>query len=72
VTGEAFMSKWRGKSVGDLYTYTRTNMPTGAGGSLPDAQYLAVVAYMLSENGAPAGGTPLDPDEAILGSLGIE
>ncbi|HSG57032.1 MAG TPA: PQQ-binding-like beta-propeller repeat protein, partial [Paracoccaceae bacterium] len=70
--GAAFLANWRGKSVGELYAYTRQSMPVGAGGSLPDAQYLAVIAYLLGENGFPAGATPLDPDEAILRSVGIE
>lgn len=72
ITGEAFLSKWRGRSVGDLYAYTRANMPTGAGGSLPTAQYLALVAFMLQANGYPAGQSALDSDEAILSSLGID
>lgn len=70
--GSAFVANWRGKSVADLYTYTRTSMPVGMGNSLPAAQYLALVALMLSENGYPAGQTPLDPDEAILRSIGID
>lgn len=72
IAGAAFLANWRGKSVGELYAYTREFMPTGSGGSLPDAQYLAVVAYILGENGFPAGASPLDPDEAILRSIGIE
>ncbi len=72
LTGGAFMAKWRGKSVGDLYTYTRQSMPVGAGGSLREAQYLALIAYLLQQNGFPAGAQPLDPDAAILRNLGIE
>lgn len=70
--GGAFLANWRGRSVGDLFTYTRQTMPVGMGGSLPDAQYLAVIAYLLSENGFPAGTSPLDNDEAILRSIGID
>ena len=72
VKGAAFLANWRGKSVGDLYDYTRTNMPTGAGGSLPDDEYLAVVAFLLEANGFPAGGQPLDPDMEMLRAIGIE
>lgn len=70
--GSAFLGNWRGKSVADLFSYTRGNMPVGAGGSLPQGQYLALVALLLSENGFPAGEGALDADEAILRSIGIE
>jgi PQQ-dependent dehydrogenase (methanol/ethanol family) len=69
--GGAFTGNWAGRSVGDLFAYTRDTMPVGAPRSLSDAQYLAVIAYLLGENGYPAGEQPLDPDEAILRALGI-
>lgn len=69
--GSAFLTNWQGRSVADLFNYTRRNMPVGAGGSLPDTQYLALVAYMLEVNGFPAGET-LDSDEAIMAAIGIE
>ncbi|GAA0271750.1 PQQ-binding-like beta-propeller repeat protein [Alteraurantiacibacter aestuarii] len=68
--GGAFMANWRGKSVGDLFAYTRGNMPVAAGGSLPDSQYLAVIAYLLEANDFPAGAA-LDPDQAMLAAIGI-
>lgn len=71
VRGGAFMANWRGSSVADLYSYTRTNMPVGMGGSLSDAQYLALVAYMLEVNGYPHGQA-LDGDEAIMAAIAIE
>ena len=72
VRGAAFMQHWRGRSVAELFAYTRDTMPPGAGGSLPDADYLAVVAYLLQANGYPEGEAPLDPDEALLGAIGID
>ncbi len=72
LTGGAFLTNWRGKSVGELYAQTRSSMPVGAGGSLPASQYLALIAYLLEQNGFPAGDAPLDPDEAILRAIGIE
>ncbi len=72
VAGAGFLGKWRERSVGELFAYIRDMMPTGAGRSLPDADYLAVTAHILEANGAPAGAEPLDPDEAILRAIGIE
>lgn len=72
LTGGAFLAKWRGKSVGDLFSYTRQSMPVGAGGSLPEAQYLALIAYLLDQNGFPAGSGALEPDGAMLSAIGID
>ncbi len=72
VRGEAFLASWRGKSVGELFAYTRDFMPPGAGGSLGDTDYLAVTAYLLEANGFAAGAEPLDLDEALLAAIGIE
>ncbi len=70
--GGAFIANWRGRSVGELFAYTRQSMPVGAGGSLPDRQYLALIAFLLEANGYPAGEEPLDPDEALLAAIGVE
>ena len=72
VAGAAFLSKWRGRAVGELFAYTREFMPPGAGGSLPDADYLALTAFILEANGFPAGAAPLESDAAILRAIGIE
>jgi hypothetical protein len=46
-------------------------MPAGAGGSLSDAEYQQVTAYLLQANEYPAG-KPLDLDEALMRAIGIE
>ena len=53
--GAAFLANWKGKTVTDLYAFVQRNMPPGAGGSLSDADYRAVVAYILQANGAKEG-----------------
>jgi alcohol dehydrogenase (cytochrome c) len=57
---------WPRRSLLDLLTYTRTNMPLGAAGSLPQADYLSVLAFMLRENGQLATGQALADDRAAL------
>ena len=57
--GEAFMRDWSGSDVGSLFARTKASMPPGAPGSLADAEYLDVVAYMLRVNDFPAGGEEL-------------
>ena len=71
LTGGAFMANWRGKSVAELFAYTRGNMPVGQGGSLPDSEYLALIAYLLQQNDFPAGADALDGDEAIMQAIGM-
>ncbi|HMD01769.1 MAG TPA: cytochrome c, partial [Candidatus Baltobacteraceae bacterium] len=42
-----------------LYQFTSTQMPADAPGSLSQAQYLAVTAFLISKNGLAPGSTPL-------------
>src|SRR5665213_4471626 len=60
--GPAFMQKFGGHSVRDLYEVTRTTMPTTKPGSLDAATYAALVAFMLEENAIVAGREPLPTD----------
>lgn len=71
VAGSAFMANWRGRSVGELFAYIRDFMPTGAGGSLSDEEYLHSTAYILQANRFPAG-EPMVAEEARLREIGIE
>lgn len=57
VAGADFVAGWKQKTTGDLLKYLR-GMPPG-GPALSDAAYLDVMAYLLDENGAAAGETPL-------------
>src|SRR5260370_13489025 len=60
--GPGFAAKWNDKSLTDLYTYTRQQMPKGNGDSLPGQQYADIVAFMLAQNGWPSGSIALSPD----------
>jgi mono/diheme cytochrome c family protein len=70
VQGAAFLASWRGRTLAELHAKVRT-MPPGAANSLPDADYLAVLAYLLEANGYPAG-QPLPGGEASLGGIGFD
>jgi alcohol dehydrogenase (cytochrome c) len=54
-----FMKTWGTKSTKELYAYIHQAMPLGRGGSLPDATYADILAFLLTANGATAGGTDL-------------
>jgi mono/diheme cytochrome c family protein len=62
LTGEKFWEGFTQKTVGDLLTYVRTNMPNGRGGSLPASTYNDLVALILKSNGFPAGMVELAPE----------
>lgn len=61
--GAAFISGWKGSTVGDLVAKIRRSMPDDAPASLTDQQYTDVVAFILGSNQYPAGKTEL-PIEA--------
>jgi mono/diheme cytochrome c family protein len=58
LAGEAFRALWAGRSVRALYDSSKT-MPPANPGSLPDAMYASIVAYVLQMNGYAAGETAL-------------
>jgi mono/diheme cytochrome c family protein len=57
--GERFARTFAGQDLKTLYTKIATTMPRGAPASLGDAVYLDIVAYVLRENGFPAGSGEL-------------
>jgi mono/diheme cytochrome c family protein len=62
LAGDKFWEGFTQKTVGDLLTYVRTNMPNGNGGSLSASTYNDLVALILKSNNFPAGGTELAPE----------
>ena len=71
-TGPAFMKSWQGRTVWDLYTFLKDNMPQSEPGALSDQEYIQVVTYMLSLNKMPAGDHDLAVDQAVLKSIRID
>lgn len=69
--GAAFKLKWGGAGgIGQLFSFLTTSMPLNAAGSLPKADYVATIAYLLRESGYPAGNAPLPDDAEALAKLG--
>ena len=66
LTGDAFWTGFTQKTVADLLTFVKTNMPNGNGGSLPASTYNDLVALILKSNGFPAGDVDVSP-EAVAG-----
>jgi mono/diheme cytochrome c family protein len=58
--GAAFLKIFGGQPLSDLYGVEHTTMPAVNPGSLPDTTLLPITAFILEQNGLPAGETPLD------------
>lgn len=57
-----FLFAWEGTSVAQVYSYVAENMPDDGPGSLPERDYLDVMAFILEMNGYPAGSEELTAD----------
>ncbi|MBV9550786.1 MAG: PQQ-binding-like beta-propeller repeat protein [Alphaproteobacteria bacterium] len=68
LAGAAFIGAWRARTTADLFNKISKSMPPGRGGSMDDATYLAITAYVLHANGATAGNAPLTA--ATAGGIG--
>ncbi len=51
-------------TVGEVFTVVSQQMPATSPGSLEHADYEQIMAYLLQQNGYPAGSKPLDFDRA--------
>ncbi len=71
-TGPAFVAKWDGRSLWDLFQYVSESMPKSEPGSLSPREYGRVVAYLLKVNGMPAGLNELPVDSAALARIRLE
>jgi alcohol dehydrogenase (cytochrome c) len=59
LAGPEFMSRWQNRSANELIAQLRATMPPEGPGSLPEATYLDIVAYLLESNGSEASRQPL-------------
>ena len=59
--GRSFIAQWNGKTLQDFYNYVHENMPLGQGGGLSSQEYADIVAFVLAQNGLPAGDEKLTP-----------
>ncbi len=64
--GTRFQNKWKEKTMGELFEYTRTTMPVSNPGGYDDETYASLLAYILNFNRYPAGETPLSSNKDEL------
>jgi cytochrome c len=70
IAGEAFLAKWNGHSVRELFERTSA-MPVGSPGSLTPQQYADLVALIFEMNKFPVGQQELPPDRDALDRITI-
>ena len=59
LVGEKFLTKWDGRTLGELLTDIETTMPNDGSAVLSDDETADVVAYLLQANGFPDGPAAL-------------
>jgi hypothetical protein len=58
-------------SLGALYNYLIEFMPYDAPGGLEERAYTDIIAYIMQENGYPAGSTELVPNVEVLKTIRV-
>jgi mono/diheme cytochrome c family protein len=67
--GSTFMVKWEMQSVERLFHKIRDTMPEAGSSAVTDAEKLDVVAFILQQNGYPAGNVELRDASGALAGL---
>jgi mono/diheme cytochrome c family protein len=61
---EPFLKKWEGKTIDELVSVIVLTMPNDGSAVVTEAEALNLMAYVLQQNGMPAGTTPLTKESA--------
>jgi len=69
LAGGRFAANWNGVALGDMVERIRISMPQNDPGSLSRAQVVDVMAYLLQQNGFPAGEKELPRQSATLNTI---
>jgi S-disulfanyl-L-cysteine oxidoreductase SoxD len=71
LSGDVFMLHWEGHDLGRLFRKIKETMPPGRATQLTDAEKIDALAYILQQNGFPAGVQDLAPEDAPLQSIRV-
>ena len=68
----AFLQKWAGKTVAELFVYVRMKMPTEHPATLTDQESIDAIAHMFAVSEMPAGDKELPADPKALEGIVIQ
>jgi quinoprotein glucose dehydrogenase len=69
--GSSFLSHWHNDTLASLYTKIRDTMPRTTPGTISDEVKIEILAYLLQQNGFPAGTAELTRDLPTLDGVRI-
>ncbi|HXD74717.1 MAG TPA: cytochrome c [Vicinamibacterales bacterium] len=70
--GSPFLAHWDKDTLGSMWVKIRDTMPQGAPGTLTEEVKIQILAYLLQQNGFPAGKAALPIDVNALEEIGIQ
>jgi len=65
------LKAWEGQPLGVLFNVMSASMPQSNPGSLPDKDYVDILAYILSQSRYPSGETELSHENGALDEITI-
>jgi cytochrome c5 len=71
LSGERFIDHWEAHTVDHLFRLIRDSMPPDGINSVDPKEKRDIVAYLLQQNGFPAGNTELSLDDDVLATFEI-
>jgi mono/diheme cytochrome c family protein len=71
LSGDRFAEHWESRTLADLFHRIRDTMPPGDAFSVGEADKLDILAYLLQQNGFPAGRAELPSDGDALATIQI-
>ena len=72
LAGPHFMADWETQSIADLVQRIHNTMPLDNPGALSNASSTDVVAYLMQQNGIPAGTAELPNDASMQSQIRID
>ena len=72
LVGPGFWNKWNDQPLAAFFQITASTMPVNDPGGFSGAEYAALVAFMLQQNGLPAGDELLAPRATELLGIRLE
>lgn len=72
LAGGDFMANWNGLTVGDFFDRVRKTMPLGKEGSMNREETGQITAFILRQNGYPAGDTAMPTQDEVLKMIKLD